>query len=159
VNGVSAIVAATSQTASGTKAWVVLAAVAVTAAFYLGAGWLARQHVERRVRAMMRDHPELAADLDDYLQQLRVRRSLRAWYRDEVRAQELSPPPRLAVDRKALPMLLALVTILVAALVAQAALGSALAGWVAFAGMPVVVVYGLSLLAPASRNRDRNHSS
>ena len=63
----------------------------------------------------------------------------------------MSPPPRLAVDRKVLPLLLALVTILVAALVAQAALDSALAGWVAVAGMPVVLVYGLALLAPASR--------
>jgi hypothetical protein len=144
-----------SATSSATKLWLFLGCILLPAALYLGADWSAKKYVERWVRARKREHPEHADDLDEFLRRSRVRRSLREWYHDQWRLQEISPPPRMAVDHKALPILLSVVIIFVAALAAQAAFDSPVASWIGFAGWPVVAVCGLWALAPVSKSRRR----
>jgi Flp pilus assembly protein TadB len=148
-----------SEVSPEAKTWLVLGAVALTAAFYVWADWSAKRSFGRRVRALMRERPELAEDLEAVLRRRRVRRSLREWYRDEREFQKALPPARMTADRRALPILLAVVTILVAALLVQAVFDSPVAGWVALAGLPVVMVCGFWALAPISdRSRDRERS-
>jgi hypothetical protein len=58
---------------------------------YLAVGRLARRQAERRLRALMRDHPEHAPELDAAMRELRARRALRSWYLVAQADQALSP--------------------------------------------------------------------
>ena len=88
--------------------------------------------------------PEVADDSRSWLVRQRD-----AW----VTERELAPRPNLTASRWVLPTLLALVGVLIAALVVQAASHSPIAGWVAFIDMFVLLFFGIAALAPSKKTR------
>jgi hypothetical protein len=155
LNRVHPTVLLASATSSDTKLLVVFISVAGTALFLLVGRWLVDWHVQRRIRAVVREHPELSIPMQDG--DPKVADDSRSWFvrqRDAwVKACELAPRPNLTASRMVLPTLLALVGVLIAALIVQAASHSPIAGWVAFIVMFVLLFFGIAALASSRGDR------
>jgi hypothetical protein len=114
LNKVHSAVLLASATSSDTKLLVVFISVAGTALFLLAGRWLVDWHVQRRIRALVREHPELSIPMQDG--DPKVADDSRSWFvrqRDAwVKTCELAPRPNLTASRMVLPTLLALVGVL-----------------------------------------------